>query len=182
MEADMSNVVGKNFELVLSEKGKELDYSDAETLTYDLGGQKELNVSSSFQTAFPNLPDVPVRVGDSWSSIDTLTEKSDAGYLNIITQLESRLESLESCMGYDCIKVVTSYSGILEGNSAAQGVNLITTGTIEGTDTWYFAYKEGLFLKMDSKGLSSTTTKATGGQDLVIPGTRDFAIVTELVH
>lgn len=181
IEADMSDVIGKNFDFVVSAKGKELDYSGAEDLKYILGMQGELNVASNFQTVFPNLPEKPIKVGESWNSIDTLTEKSQAGYLNIITHLDNNLEGIETFMGYECAKVRSTYSGFLEGSSEAQGMKLVTTGTIEGSDTWYFAYKEGLFLKMVSEGKAISTTTAKGAEEIIIPGTRDFTISMELV-
>lgn len=181
IEADMSNVIGKNFDFIVSSKGKELDYAGAKDLKYALGAQEELSIASNFQTVFPNLPEKPIKVGESWNSIDTLTEESGGGYLRIITHLTNNFEGIETYMGYDCIKIHTTYSGILEGSSETQGIELNTTGTITGNDTWYFAYKEGLFLKMISEGIANSMTLAKGDEEIEIPSTRDFGMVTELV-
>lgn len=182
VKADMGSVIGQHFDFLVSVKGEELDYSGAEDLKYSLGNEAELNIASDFQTLFPNLPNNPIRVGDSWTSIDTLLEKSGSGYLRIVTIIDHTLEGLEKYMGYDCIKVQSSYSGSMEGSSETQGIKLTTTGNIEGTGTWYFAYKEGLFVKMISKGKANSTTKAMAEKEIIIPGSRDYAMVTELVR
>jgi len=179
---DMGGVIGKSFDLMVSPKGKELDYSGAESLKYVLGMSEELSIASDFQAVFPNLPDKPIKVGESWNSVDTLVEKSGSGYLQIITYSENMVEGIETFKGYDCVKIHSTFAGTLEGSGDMQGIKTQTTGTIEGKDTWYFAFKKGLFLKMTSEGKAISTTKTTGEREMTIPGTRDFAIVTELIR
>lgn len=178
---DMSSVIGHPFALVISPKGKELDFSEAEALKYQLGEYQELNVSSDFQTLFPNLPDKPVTIGDTWNSVDTVVEKSQDGYLRMTSTLVHTLEGYEVLAGYDCVKIQSVYQGNLEGESESRGIQMKTTGNFEGMDTWYFAYKEGLLLKNTSQGRAVTETKALGDKEIIIPGTRDFAVVTQLI-
>lgn len=181
IDPDMSSVIGQQFDLVVSPKGKEIDYSGAEALKYNLGGVEELNLSGDFQTVFPNLPDNAIKVGESWNTIDTIIEKSSGGYLMIIANLVNTIEALETYKGYECVKVNSTYKGVLEGESETQGVEMKTTGTIEGKDTWYFAYKEGIFIKNASEGKAISRTETTSDQKMVIPGTRDFAFAIELI-
>ena len=59
-------------------------------------------------------------------------------------------------------------------------MDLITTGEIEGKNTWYFAYKEGTFVKMITEGNAISTTKIPA-QDMNIPSTREYSMVLELI-
>ena len=61
-----------------------------------------------------------------------------------------------------------------------QGAELITTGEITGKDTWYFAYKEGIFVKIVTEGTAISTTTIPA-QNMEIPATRKYTMETELV-
>lgn len=66
MSADASSLLGKSFDMVLSSLGKEIDTSGASSLQYDLGAGGRRNIAAGFQAFFPDLPDHPVKTGDTW--------------------------------------------------------------------------------------------------------------------
>lgn len=179
---EMDQVIGKPFMMVVSPLGRELDCSGAAELKYKLGPSEELDISSDFKTLFPDLPGKPVVVGDSWNTTDTVVEKGSSGYLELVTRRAHLVEGIEHVEGYACVRVKSTFTGTLNGSGSMQGLQTKTTGTFEGEDTWYFAFKEGLFVKLISSGQAITTTEAKGqNRDIVIPGKRDFEIVTGLV-
>jgi hypothetical protein len=183
MKPDMDKVIGKDFLFVVSPKGRVVDCSGAEELTYSLGESEELNIASDFKTLFPNLPDRSLKIGEKWNNIDTLVEKGSSGSLRFISFNEHLLESMEPFEGYDCLKIKTTYSGTMDGEGNIQGAATKTEGTIEGEYTWYFAYKEGIFIQVKSKGLAKSVTEVSGeGREMSIPSTRDFSSVTNLVQ
>ena len=76
----------------------------------------------------------------------------------------------------------TSFTGIIKGEGQEQGMDLVTSGEIVGAGTWYFAYKEGVFVKSVNEGTGKTTTEVKGPQEMSIPATRTYTMRTELVN
>jgi hypothetical protein len=60
------------------------------------------------------------------------------------------------------------------------GAPLTFDGTTEGTETWYFAVDEGVYVKGTSKMLTTATVTVSGPQEMVIPMTMDMTIETSL--
>lgn len=183
LDPSMDGVIGKQFTYKVTPSGREVDYSEAEDLKYILGESEELSIASDFMTLFPDLPEGLVKVGDTWTSVDTANEKSNSGYLEIITKNNNMIQGIEAYNGYECLKIHTTFSGVLSGSGKMQGINTSTSGSIEGEGDWYFAYKEGIFIKISTTGQAKSTTEAKGeGREISIPGTRDFQVIAELVR
>jgi len=70
----------------------------------------------------------------------------------------------------------------LEGEGKEQGLDLTFKGDVEGADTWYFAYKEGLYVKMDSSASIKGTITTSGGQNMTIPLTQKLRMDTRLTR
>ena len=182
IKPDLNPVIGASFDYVVSSKGMELDYSGAEAVKYIVAGEEEASIASSFQALFPDLPDQPIRIGDTWVSTDSVVEKGNSGKLEIIGNNTNTLVGMEKINGYDCIKINSDMKGTMSGSGSMQGLNTTTSGTIESTDTWYFAYKEGVFVKLVSEGVAESTTKTTGKKELSIPSKRSYAISKEIIR
>ena len=179
----MDNVIGKDFLFIVSPKGRVVDCTGAEELTYSLGESEELNIAGDFKALFPNLPDRPLKIGEKWNSIDTLVENGSSGSLRFISFNEHLIENIEPFEGHECLKIKTTYTGTMDGEGNIQGATTKTEGTIEGEYTWYFAYKEGIFIHVNLKGLAKSVTEVSGeGREMSIPSTRDFTSVTKLVQ
>jgi len=78
---DMSSVIGKSFDMTLSPLGKELDMAGAKSIQYDLGPAGKRSVLSNFQATFPDLAGVPLKIGDTWTTEDMITEEIGTGEL-----------------------------------------------------------------------------------------------------
>ena len=178
---DMSNVIGKSFDMSLTTLGKELDFSGADKIKYSLGRSGERSVTTEFQAVFPDLPERPVKAGDKWTTTDTITEKSDNGNMQIIFNNTNTLDGFEKINGKECVKITADFKGALNGKGMEQGAELITTGNIIGKDTWYFAYKEGIFVRIVTEGTAITTTTVPA-QNMEIPATRKYTMETDLIR
>jgi len=182
MIAKVDDVIGKSFNLTISRLGKELDYSGAEALIYDYGTGDTKSLSSDVQAFFPDLPDHPVKPGDSWESTDNIIENTSSGVLIMDIININTFEGVETLNGYECMKITMVFNGTLKGEGEQDGMELITTGDITGMATWYFAYKEGIFVSNVVEGTGKTTTQVIGPQEMTLPATRVYTMKSELVN
>ena len=154
MSPDMSSLKGKSFDMVLSPLGSEVDVAAAEAIKYDMAGATR-NISSGFKMFFPDLPGKSVKVGDTWPSNAGVDE--DMGEMKMRMDFKNvcTLEGFETVDGMECARVSTAVTGTLTGSGSQQGMDMTFAGTTKGKETWYFAIKEGLFIKSTSE----TTTE-----------------------
>jgi hypothetical protein len=181
LSPDMSTVIGKSFDMTLSPLGKELELSGAESIKYDLGAEGKRSISSDFQAVFPDLADRPVKIGDTWTSTDTITEKSENNESIIHLESVNTLKGFETVDGMECVKITVELTGTSEGKGEQQGMDLISEAEVKGTATWYFAYKEGIFVKMISTVSSEGTITVSGPQNMSIPMTLEMKGEVKLV-
>ena len=149
---DLSSIIGKSFDLVFSPLGREVDVSGASVFSIDMGQSGRRDLSSNFQGLFPDLPDHPVKVGDKWPSEDAIIQKSDAGEIHINFKNEHTLDGFETVDGRECARIKTISKGTMAGALNQGGVSLAMDAKLDGTGTWYFAVKEGIFVKDETKG------------------------------
>ena len=180
LEPDMSTVIGKRFDMVLSSLGKEVELIGADAIEYDLGPEGTKNISSGFQDIFPNLADRPVKIGDTWPDESTITDKSDSGETIIYFSGINTVVGFETIDGMECIKVTAEGTGTIESKGEQQGMELVTTGEIKGTVIWFFAYKEGIFIKQINEGTVEGTVDVPS-QGLQIPFSREMTSEIKLV-
>ena len=181
LSPDMSSVIGKSFDMTLSFLGKELDLSGAEAIQYDMGPGGKRNIAPVFQTIFPDMAGRPVRIGDTWTTTDTMTEKIGNVDINLNFDSLNTLEGFETVNGLECVKITAAVTGTLDGKGKEGNVDLSFEGKIEGSDTWYFAYKKGLFVKDIFQGFAKATATVTGPQNMTIPITQKSKIETKLI-
>lgn len=176
---DMSTVNGKSFEMILSPLGKELELIGADAIQYESpDGTK--NISADFQDTFPDLADKPVKIGDKWPFDSTITDTYSTGESKLHFEGMNTLEGFENVNGMECVKISVDVTGTSEGKGEAQGMEVVSVGEIVGKSTWYFAYKEGIFVKMITEGTAEGTITVSA-QNLEIPLTRKFRMEVELV-
>jgi hypothetical protein len=171
LSPDVNPVKGKSFEMVLSPLGAEVDVSGAESITYNATTGPR-NVSSTFKGFFPDLPGKPVRVGDSWPSSLTIEEKAGTVDIRLDFQIVNTLEGFETVDGMECARVSSKITGTISGTGSQQGMDMLFGGTHKGTDLWYFALKEGMFVKSTSETVSDMTISVSGAQSMTIPTTQ----------
>ncbi len=177
MSPDMKPVIGKGFDMVLSPLGAAIDVSGAKALTYS-SPDGVRNLSSGFKVFFPDLPDKRVNVGDSWPSRKTIEEQSDSVDLRIDIDSVNTLEAFEKIDGMDCARISSKLTGVISGTGSQQGMDLHFSGKLTGTDTWYFAVKEGLYVKSKGESSSDIAIEASG---MTIPMTQSQTTEVKLV-
>jgi hypothetical protein len=146
---DMSPVKGKSFDMVISPLGSEIDVSGAEAITYESPNGTS-NVAPGFKMFFPDLPGKPLKVGDTWPSSAAVDDTSGGMNIKLGFQYVSTFDGLETVDGMECARIRSDFTGTLSGTGNQQGMDMVLTGTGKGTDRWYFAVKDGIYLKATS--------------------------------
>ncbi len=180
LSPDLSSVIGKSFDMILSPLGKELELSGAESIQYELPMEGKKSIASDFQAIFPNLAGRPVKFGETWTSTDTITDKSETSEVQINLESVHTLKGFETVDGMECVKITAEVTGSLQGAGEQQGMDYDIEGEMKGTDTWYFAYKEGIFVKMISTAVVEGLIEAGGPQGISIPMTQEFKVEIKL--
>ncbi len=180
MSPDLKPVKGKSFDMVLSPLGTEVDVSGAEAIAYELAGNTR-NIATIFKVFFPDLPDKAVKIGDSWPSSYVIEEKSGPTSMRMEFQSLNTLEGWETVDGMECARITAKVTGTISGTGKQQGMDMSTDGTSKGKDVWYFAVKEGIFVKATSELTTEVTTSLTGAQSMTIPTTQTRTNEVKLV-
>jgi len=178
---DMSGVVGKSFDMTLSSLGKEMGLSGAKQIKYSVGMQGERNVASEFEAVFPDLATEPLKVGGTWTTRDTIRVDDASSQVRIMLKSLNTLVGYETVMGMECAKISSDVTGTMDGEGEQGGQPLVFGGEVTGDDTWYFAYKEGLFVKSVSDGAIDGEISVGGPGGMVIPMEQTTKMETALV-
>lgn len=180
---DMSAVNGENFDIILSPSGNELDLPGAESIQYDMGAQGKRSIAPDFQAIFPDLAGRPVKIGDTWPAKWTVTDSGIGSETWIDFESVNILEGYETVNGLECVRIGVRITGFLEGGGEQDGVEISSIGEIKTTGTWYFAHKEGIFVKMTTEGVGKITINLKERErDMIIPMTRGFKTKIELIR
>lgn len=176
---DTSEAVGKSFEIVLSPTGNELELIGITDLKVDMGPDGVQDLSGEFQDSFPDLAENPVKIGDTWTSTVPVTQSGSNGETTLTFTHVYTLVGFEDMDGYECVKLSIDTTGTYEGIAEQGGEELISEGTLEGTGTCHFAYKEGIFIKMIADGVADGTILVSS-QNLEIPVSRTYKMESNL--
>jgi hypothetical protein len=148
---DLGGIIGKSFDLVLSPLGKEVDVTGAAVFQIDMGQSGRHDLTSNFQAFFPDLPDHAVKVGDKWPSEDTVVQKSDQGDIHLNFKNDNTLDGFETIDGRECARIKVAIKGTMSGALNQGGVALTLDAKLEGTQTWYFDVKAGVYVQSEMK-------------------------------
>lgn len=170
----VSDIQGKVINIVISPDGRETDISEAEKVIYYVEGSGESNVSQTFMEFFPILPANPVKIGDTWSTVDTVGGKTAATSIINLVNSNDKLEGIENIDGIECARISSTLSGTMTINTQNQGMDVLMKGTYTGSATLLFAIKEGYFIKQ------AVTTKVTGSVEISSPESMTFPLVMDV--
>ena len=182
LEPDMSDVIGKSFDMTLSSIGEEKDLPDPDAIQYDLGPGGKRSAISYVQMMFPDLPGRPIKIGESWTTVDGFSEKGAGGNMAISFESVNTLAGLEIVNGMDCAKIDVEYSGTIKGSGVEGPAQWESEGVLEGVSTWYFAFKEGVLVKdgTESSGTADVVAQTPQGE-MKLPTMMDMSAETKLV-
>lgn len=180
MNINTAALIGKSFSMSLSPTGQK-DFIDIESVPKMNFGEMsgEQSIKSYFIELFSELSTDPIKVGDSWMVQSEFNEST--GALDLLIKLESQntLDGLETVDGKECARILSQYTGTITGAGSQGGMNLTMEGDLESTATWYFAYKEGLFIKeIEEQVLDAKIDLGSMG---VLPMTQKTTIETKLI-
>jgi hypothetical protein len=167
--ADVSQTIGKSFDMVLTTLGQELEISGADLIQYSLGPAGSRSIKSDFQTAFPDLAGRPLKAGDTWANTDTTDVDESGMILKIITENLNTFVGLEDLSGMKCARITTTSKGTVKGEGEQQGMKVVLDSQLDGTDIWFFAPDRGLLAKLTSDVSMSGTVAVGGPQGMSIP-------------
>jgi len=81
----------------------------------------------------------------------------------------------------ECLKFATMYQGTLDGEGEQMGASLNFEGDLEGKGTWYFAYKQGMFVKSNTENFMEGTIAVSGAATMTIPMSQETKSEVRLV-
>jgi hypothetical protein len=182
VSADAAPVLGKTFDMTLSPLGKESDLAGAKALKYDRGSGETISLAADFQGAFPDLAGHRIKMGDTWTTRDTLKVDESGGEIVIMLESVNTLAGYETVNGMECARITAVVVGSITGEGEQNGAQLEFDGTFEGNETWYFAYEEGLLVKIISDQNVLNTVKVSGPQNMEIPVNQTMKFETVLLN
>lgn len=180
---DTSNVEGRSFNVTYSPEGKEIEnveIDDLPEVSMDMTNSPPLIPRRFFSDLLPELPDDNVKIGDTWTLEDVKRWSADQIKFNTKAETINTLEGFETVQGMECVRIKSRVKGTLYGTGKLEGQGFkATSDDSDTTITWYFAYKEGIFVKsiMESIG----TMEATHGP-LEVPLMMKAKTTVELVQ
>lgn len=179
-DADGAPAIDKSFMMTFSGMGKEIDVSGAEDITFSQGPQGDRSLHADFAAFLPDLPGMPVKVGDTWTSEDEITVKEQTTELLLTFENLNTFVGFETIGGMNCARVEAVVTGTMTGTGEQMGAPLTFEGTAEGTETWYFAVDEGVYVKGTTNLVTNATVTVSGPQEMVIPMTMDMTVEINL--
>lgn len=183
MEADVADAVGKSFDMTLSAIGLESELPENEAVQYTMATRGPRSLIPMFGVMFPDLPDHPVGVGDSWPSAITVNEGTDESDVLIELEAVNTLEGFETFEGYECARISSVLTGVITGRGTENGMEWTMESTTEGTGTWYFAHNEGVLVLDSTEGTADgAITVHTPNGEMEIPTSRVYTMATALLE
>ena len=180
-EIDLSSIIGKDFGMTFKRCGKKVNFSNPDNIKVDLGPGGKQDAEKFFKNLLPRLGREPVKIGGSWK----VTEKDSVnqGGLDIAIETETTniIQGVETIEGMECLKIKSKFTLSMEGSGQQMGADVLFEGEGDGTHTWYFAYKKGLFVKSNIETLMEGTAIVSGGQNMTIPITQERSSEVKLV-
>ncbi len=176
---DTSGLSGKSFSATYSPKGKELKVTGIEELPkISLGMSGERSAKEFFTDLLPVLPDEVVKMGDTWTTpIDRSIQQGPIA-ITIKGEAVNALEGVETIQGMECVVIKTRSENAIKGAGEQMGMQLKIKGVSNGTSTVYFAYKEGMLVKIKNDETSKIDIDAG---TMVIPQTSESKSEVALV-
>jgi len=156
--ADFSQLIGKQVEVLVAPAGKVSSFRGflalpEVALVKERRTMTRQDYVNDFVAVFPELPNAPVGVGDSWNYTTQVYERFVAGQIGITIDMEYTVMADTVTAGLKCFKCLGKYTvkGRGQGIDEGSGIRLDVDLSGSGTDTMYFAYEKGMFLGSQSR-------------------------------
>ncbi|MFC1725800.1 hypothetical protein ACFL4T_09245 [candidate division KSB1 bacterium] len=166
MSTDFSGVIGKKANLVLSFNGVTSGFKGFDVLpvidlpTGEKNGEREYVFNIRY--LFPLLPEIPVKFGDTWQSVQKIEIPLGSGGLNLTLNYTYKLIEETNIDGIECLRIEGTFKQTGEGEGDSPQGQFTIEGEGEGKDVLYFAYKKGMFLKYETNSVFEGNVGAAG--------------------
>ena len=167
---DLTPLTGKPFVLQLTPQGEET-FSGADSLKISLGqaGGGEQDVTTLLRNMFPDLPKQAIKIGDTWTTSDTLVTPQMGAEVTVISNGTHKFEGIEVVDGEPCVKIVSTIEGTLDGAGEQMGAAVTIEGDLSGESTVRFAYQKGQLVDMIYKSVMEGSAAVSGAANMTIP-------------
>jgi hypothetical protein len=182
MDIDTEPIIGKPFGITFSVLGEELGYTDIDsTMEISMGQGGTRNLKDLFRNPLQDLPDYPVKIGDSWTNKDSLTTPQGGLEITVVNNSTLTFIGFEDVDGIDCAKIKLESTGTIDGVGQQMGMDVALEGDIEGNGTFYFAYKKGVYVKYTGESFTEMTAALSGQMNMTIPISQESNSEVKLV-
>jgi hypothetical protein len=164
MDPDLTELNGKEFNMVVSKSGKEVDTHEADEIIFQTSPDERSSLGMIFNSIFPDLPENSVKLNSSWTSRDSIYFKDGDRYNLIVTNNTHTLNDFIEMDGVNVAEIKTIYEGYLKGKSYSQGEELLINGKLTGEGTWYFDFENGRLIKDETTGLADGKISMSMGE------------------
>lgn len=154
--ADFSALIGKGAVIMISRLGKIIDLRGFETLPEISVPEQEVFIGidqymNEASELFYGLPETPVTTGSTWNTTDNYTESFPGGKIDILIDTRYKLMQKTMKKGYDCVRIAASFTVKITGEVEASGMKFALAMDGMGNDEIYFAYNEGMFVRVEGQ-------------------------------
>lgn len=155
---DFSELLGKKVKFILLPNGKVEGFEGFESLPEIMTSTGDEMTTETYilgmKTTFPLLPDKPVKFGDSWTDSQIMDIPQGSSVLRSENNYTYTLIEETEKDGFDCLKIEMKEVSRLSGDFEQGGMPLSIEREGTSSGTYYFAYKEGMFISSDSESLA----------------------------
>ena len=145
-----SELKGRQFDMTVSDLGKEDNLDEAEKIKFMVAGQQESNLKSTFLMLFPDLTEIPYKAGATWTQSDTIDLSTGSDNILMIIHSDNIFAGREEFEGYNCIRVNYKLTGERSGYSNTVQGQIGTDGTLVGEGFYLFAPDQGILVRDES--------------------------------
>jgi len=141
-----AEIIGKRMKIIYDQYGKKIKKVEIDKIKSNQNQEFSKNTN-----IFIQLPEKPVKAGETWTNSNTDTTASDeANKMITKTDVEYKLEGREKYLGADCLKI--SFKGTLkiEGVAVQQNMNIVMEGTGKVAGVYFFNENKGTIIFIEN--------------------------------
>ena len=167
----LGNFKGKEINSKISEQGKILESSSPDSLIPDQMRQI-FSSEQTFSALYPEFPQQPVKIGDSWD-VEKTTPISAGGFeMKITTKNKYTLLGKEKQDQATFLKIKFTGSVQFDGKGEQMGMQMVMEGDGDTKGEFLYYEKEGMYQSGTSETNMDMTIAMTGAQNMTIPMTQ----------
>ncbi|MDW7679233.1 MAG: DUF6263 family protein [bacterium] len=167
----VDKITGMELNFKMSPRGKLLEVTTIDSLIPEQL-QQLLDPKRLVNSISPNLPEHPVKIGDTWTEIDTTPVKVQNSEMMVTSNTSYKLVGKEKLNGLELLKITQNGEVEIEGEMEQMGMTLYLEGDGEFKGEFLFDSKRGSFHQGNSETEMDMTIAMTGQQNRTIPMTQ----------